>query len=274
MNEGICALTGAKGKYVKSHLIPRAFCDKNLDKVSRIEWGEFGRRPSLRYTGWYDDRLVVEKGERILAQYDSSGANQIHQYGLCWRFFPLTDKAERHQIADFELIRIRNTDTRVLRLFFLSLLWRAAVTKHPGFREIRIDPLSLRKLRKIVNGEVQPHPADFPIVLVLLTTKGQPQNLTPLRQKVPVPQIAPGLLREFKIFRFFLDGLIAHVGRKSMDSRLLKAWRPRALGINDDLILIGRPYEGSSQEYNLAALQSELEELWPTEANKIFGALE
>jgi hypothetical protein len=112
------------------------------------------------------------------------------------------------------------------------------------------------------------------MVIVLLTTKGQPQNLTPLRQRIAIPQLAPGLLREIKIFRIFLDGLIVHIGRKSMDSKLLRAWKPRAVGLNNYLTLIGRPYEGSAQERNLALLEIELAQHWPSDAAKIFRVLE
>jgi hypothetical protein len=81
------------------------------------------------------------------------------------------------------MITVPKANSKNLRLFFLSLLWRAAQTKHAGFREIRMDPLSLEKLRKIVNGDIEGHPSDFPIVLVLLTTAGPPQNLTPLAKR-------------------------------------------------------------------------------------------
>ncbi|MFO7476908.1 MAG: hypothetical protein R6X03_00895, partial [Methyloceanibacter sp.] len=255
-NVGTCALTGATGKFVRSHLIPRAFCHKNLDKVSRIEWGERGRKPNLRHTGWYDDHLVTDAGERKLAQYDSFAANQIRRQGLCWRFFPISESAHRRQLGEFELITIPGANSARLRLFFLSLLWRATTTKHPGFREIRVDPMSRRKLRKIVNGDIEADPADFPIVLVLMTTQGPPQNLTPLRQRIQIPQIAEGLPRDIKACRFFLDGLIAHIGRKSMDTKLLRAWAPRAVGRGDDLIVIGRPYGGSFQERNWAFLEA------------------
>ena len=58
-----------------------------------------------------------------------------------------------------------------------------------------------------------------------------------------------------------------------MDTKLLRAWAPRAVGRGDDLIVIGRPYGGSFQERNLAFLEEEMQRDSPDEAEKIYGAI-
>ncbi|TPI51153.1 hypothetical protein FJ417_28740 [Mesorhizobium sp. B3-1-7] len=274
---GKCKLTGNVGPFVRSHILPRAFVDKNLDKTLRIEFGQDGRRPGIRGTGWYDDELVTRAGEDILERYDSDAAKIIRQHGLCWRWFPTKELAERTKLDDewgMEYIKIPNVDTKALRLFFLSLLWRSVATRRPQFREIRIDFLAREKLRKIVEGRIEGSPSDFPVVLILLTTKGQPQNITPLRQTIKMTKMFDGAYPDIPIFRFFLDGLVAHVGRKPLDRRLLDSWHRRVLGTSSDLFVIGRKYEGSFQDQNLLYLQNELDATWPDEARKIYGALE
>ncbi|MGX5848317.1 hypothetical protein ACWGTO_14700 [Mesorhizobium sp. PL10] len=261
---------------MKSHLLPRAFVDKNLDKVARIELGERGKRPSLRYTGWYDEALVTADGEKILAKYDNDAAAILLKLGICWRAFPINDKVEQFALGDglgTKLLRVKGQNSESLRLFFLSLLWRAVFTEHKGFGEIRLDVLSRNKLTKIVRGDIKGDIADFPVALLLLTTKGQPQNQTPLRSTIQMRSMFNGAFPDVPIFRFFLDGLVAHVGRKKLDRQLLDNWGPRVLGASDDLMLIGRPYEGSFQEMNLGFLEEELDRDWPVEAKKIYGAL-
>lgn len=272
---GTCKLTKHQGKFVKSHIIPRALSDKNLDQVARIEFGQLGARPQLKHTSWFDNRLVTTEGEAKLSLHDTIGTRVLEKFGLCWRHFPISQDVKRTQIeaADFELLEVDGADVAGLRLFFLSFLWRTAASRRPEFREIRVDVASMRKLRKIVNGEAAPNPSDFPVTLTLLTTKGQPQNLTPLRQRMAIPQLCEGLPKDVKIHRFFLDGLIAHIGRKSMDQRLAEAWGRRAVGA-DGLILVGRPYEGSFQEENLNILQDELERDWSEAADRIYRAIE
>lgn len=270
-----CALTGKSGRFVRSHILPRALTDKNLDQNARIEFGR-GRRPALRHSSWFDDNLVVAEGEKILAKIDQAGMDEIERLGLSWRHFPISPNVVRSGAPDlpFELLRAPDADTKSLRLFFLSLLWRAAFSQRPEFAEIRLDLVSRKKLRGIVNGEVEPHDTDFPIVLILLTSKGEPQNLTPLRQKMKIPNILGSKQQpDLKIFRFFVDGLIAHVGRKSMDISLREKWKGRVLGVDPGLFVIGRRYEGSSQETNLMRLNMELEEDWPDAAQRIFRVL-
>lgn len=272
---GRCKLTGEYGPFVKAHILPRAFVDKNLDKTSRIEWGERGKKPVLKHTGWYDASLVTKNGESILARYDSDAASILKKHGLIWHAFPPKSTVQRSEsFGDwgFELIEVSEIDTHKLRLFFLSLLWRAVASRRPEFREIRLEPIAKEKLRKIVAGEIDGDVADFPVVLLLLTTLGQPQNLTPLRQTISMREFGEAL-KDIPVYRFFLDGLVAHIGRRALDWKLMKAWDRRVLGHSNNLYMIGRKYEGSFQDENLAFLQSELEQTWPKEASRIYGAL-
>lgn len=276
VTSGICKLTNANGNFVKSHIIPRAYTNLNLDQNMRIELGQLGDRPRIRHDSWYDSKLVTLEGEKILADYDEAFALQAKKFGLCWRHHPIKNYASRSQtesIFDTSLYTFDELDSHALRIFFLSLLWRSANTTLPGFKEIRLDVVSHMKLKRIVSGAVLPHSTDFPITLVVHNTKGQPQNLSPIRDKLVVPQLANGLKSELKIFRFFVDGLVAHIGRKSMDAKLRQCWRGRVLGVDNPTVVIGRPYEGSWQEQNIGFLQEELHRDWPVQAEKIYGSL-
>ncbi len=274
---GRCKLTGTVGPFIKSHIIPRALSDNALDKTARIQYGGGDTRPSLKYTSWYDQELVTDEGEQKLAKFDDDAIKEFRRLGLVWRFFPPKSESwERHQITgtDSEFITIRNTPSKEMRMFFLSLLWRAATSRREEFREIRLDVISREKLRKIVAGEVQPHDTDFPCVLVLMTTIGRSQVHSPLRSRLDIPEIFPGARNSEKIFRFFLDGLIVHIGRKSMDLGLSERWKYRNVGLSQDLTLIGRPYENSRQEKMIDSLEEELDQKWPEHAEKIYGVIQ
>jgi hypothetical protein len=274
---GQCKLTRKKGRYVKSHVIPRALTDLTLDKVARIQYGGGTDRPSLRFTSWYDEKLVIDEGEQKLAKIDDDAIKVIEKLGIAWRYFPLkAENVVRTQIdgTDFEIIQIQTAEQPVLKLFFLSLLWRAAFSSRPEFRTIRLDVLSREKLRKIINGELKPSLADFPCVLVLMTTLGPAQVDTPRRDRMAVPQLAPNIRPMEKIFRFFLNGLIIHMGRKASDYRMAENWHFRNVGVSEKLTLIGRPYEGSRQMEEIDFLEEELETKWPEQAKKIFGVIE
>ena len=89
-----CKLTRKVGRGVKSYIIPRAFVDKNLDKITRIQSGN-GYRPELLHTGWYDNSIVTREGEDILSRIDSEGATEIARLGLAWRHHPISGAVER-----------------------------------------------------------------------------------------------------------------------------------------------------------------------------------
>ena len=271
---GVCKLTGQRGKFVKSHILPRALSDRNFERVGRIQGGQ-GERPSIRYTSWYDQELVTEEGEAKLSQIDNDGISELARLGLCWRYFPITVDAKRTPIgeSDFEVIEIEDANVNALRLFFLSILWRAVASRRPEFRDIKLDVNSKRKLGKIINGEIGPHVSDFPATLVALITKGEPHTQTPVRVQLPISRHSEGARLDEKIYRLFLDGLVVHIGRKSLDGKRANAWGRMVVGSDKTLFLLGRPYDGSRQKETLDTLRDDLERTWPDECERIYRAL-
>ncbi|MHA6298658.1 hypothetical protein [Devosia sp. CAU 1758] len=271
---GRCLLTGHEGPLAQSHIIPRFLADKALGQAHRIQSG-FGSKPQLKFNSWVDDQICTAAGESRLRDIDTDAAKIIRQHGLTWRHFPLSNHAERYKFGDeFELITIPDLDTKSLRLFFLSLLWRSAVSTRFEFSEIFLGAESIEHLRKIVAGEEEPAVADWPAVLTLLTDAGEPQVHTPLAQVIQTPEYEGVKYPDVPIFRFFLDGLIVHMGRRFGDDELLDAWSPkRVVGLNSSLMMIGRPYEGSTQEENLTYLQDQMHRDYPEDAARIYSTL-
>lgn len=272
---GQCLLTGLQGPLVKSHIIPRFLADKALGQAHRIQFGEKGR-PQLLFNSWSDNSIVGSDGEKYLEDIDTAAARIFRGLGLSWRHFPLTADAKRARIGalDSELVTIPVTveDVAALRLFFLSVLWRCAVSSRVEFAEIFLDKVTTDKLRRIILGLEQPSDSDFPCVLVLLTSQGEPQVHSPLAQTIDMKELGFDL-PNVPIFRFFFDGLIVHMGRKLDDKALLEAWEPRVVGTKPELIVIGRPYDGSSQERNLSHLKRTLLEEHPEQATRIYRTL-
>ncbi|PWB84497.1 MAG: hypothetical protein C3F11_00975 [Methylocystaceae bacterium] len=249
--------------------------DKALGQAHRIQFGE-DARPQLLFNSWADNTIVVAQGEKRLADIDTAAARIFRNLGLSWRHFPLTADAKRAQVGAFEselvTIPVKVEDAAALRLFFLSVLWRCAVSSRVEFAEIFLDEAATEKLRRIILGIEQPSDSDFPSVLVLLTSQGEPQVHSPLAQTIDMKALGFDL-PNVPIFRFFFDGLIVHMGRQLDDKGLLEAWGPRVVGTRPELILIGRPYDGSSQEINLNHLKRTLLEEHPEQAIRIYRTL-
>ena len=64
---GVCRLTLAHGKYVKSHIVPKALTPKDVPGGPMFQ-SDGHDRPKKRFDSWYDQRLVIRKGEDIRAR--------------------------------------------------------------------------------------------------------------------------------------------------------------------------------------------------------------
>lgn len=251
---GQCKLTLTHGRYVKSHIIPRAFTKPEWKGASWLQSGE-SSRAVRRWDSWYDKSLVTREGEDILARYDDWAAQELRQHKLTWSSWGPMQKLSAR---DFKQI-----PRTKLRLFFLSLLWRAAASNMKDFSSIRIDASDLERIRTMVlNGRAEPFEF-YPIALVQLSTIGEVHNLTPLMEDKLVPQLKQNgrdlddkaSSTRIPIVRFYFDGLIAHihrdpaVDRESMGKTMI-GYDPTDLWINTVT------YEASFEFQNLEALKA------------------
>jgi hypothetical protein len=214
---GFCKLTHREGAFVDSHIIPEALTRPSMRGNPMFQYGDSGR-PTRRWSSWYDPTLVTADGEKYLSDLDSWAITQLRQHKLVWSGWG--DEASLGRIHtpinSFLGVRtIDGIDTRRLRRFFLSLLWRAAASDRYELKQIAVPPQDLEELRQAVVGLDEP-PLDFyPIQLTQLSTKGFMHNQTP----IPDVKYAPNLEDleappyELPTFRFYMDGLIAHVHR-------------------------------------------------------------
>ncbi len=259
-DDDVCKLTGEQGRYVKAHLIPAALtlAGRPLTQHGR------GGRPVPRWTSWYDQQLVTAAGERILEAYDTWGISELRRQKLIWSSWgPMLELS----VADYKrlpvtlddmgwgLRRIRPTDPAKLRLFFLSLLWRAAESTRWEFDEVAIEEPHLSTLRGMVlNGDPTPLHL-FPIALCQISTRGLPHNLAPMSTEIPFPRIeGREIVGETMVssFRFYFDGLIVHFDRRTdVGPSPLKGNERSYLGCAEEVAFVTVPYQTSWERVNL-----------------------
>lgn len=273
MASGTCKLTGENGPYVKSHMIPKAL---TYGAEKQLPFAQAGRdiAPIKRWDSWYDKRIVTQAGETILEAYDDWAIRELRSSKLVWSGWGESKAlpAEVMKIPDsggWGVRKITGIDGRRLRLFFLSLLWRAAVSEMVEFKEVRLHASDVRRLRKMVcDGDPNPHER-FPIVLIQLSTVGPIHNLAPLEQRKPKqPWSNNG--PSYPIFRFYFDGLIAHI-HKEISEKEIKSLGPMVVGNQKHLAVSTVPFETSWQRENLSELIREAETRWPERLAKIPG---
>jgi hypothetical protein len=259
VREGRCKLTHCEGRFVDSHLLPKA-----LTKGDELGQGftQMGNgHKERRFSSWYDSQLVTKEGENILAKYDDWAITELRKHRLIWsgwgpilKLHDYTSLGPRGGIR-----RLTGGDWCRLRLFFLSLLWRAAATDRPEFREISVPDHDLEQLRLMVLNE-NPYPLEFyPISLTQFITRGPDHNHTPLATVKKIPNIdeAGGTL-DMPFFRFYLDGLILHISRLPLEKNREMDLGPQWVGSdNDNIVLSTVHWEESTQHQNCLIVTAE-----------------
>jgi len=253
---GVCRLTGRRGKFAKSHLIPRAFTKPTEPGAPLLQAGG-GRPIIIRRDSWYDRGIVTQDGEDILGRIDDAAIKELRRHRLVWSGWGAagTLDDEHHQLIippAHGLRRLCGVNMGVLRTFFLSLLWRAAVTSRFEFAEVMLpeaDVLQLGEL--VVSGEWGP--VDFyPATLIQLSTLGLIHNFPPIVETKRIPALEGTPAWAVDIVRFYLDGLIIHIHKHASDDGQTISLGPIIVGGADELLVTTVAYEQSFQAENLA----------------------
>lgn len=268
---GVCALTGVRGTFVKSHLIPRALTriEPANDPIVLINGDQ--ARPRRRWDSWYDGRLVTRAGEDILREYDSWGIATLRRHHLIWSSWGACVQVpaphDQHDQDPFFGIRVfEDIEPAQWRLFFASLLWRAAATTLPEFAEIIIPPGDLEVLRRsLVTGT--PLGDDFyPVALTQLSTRGQDHIRAPLKKEMLLFDDAGNPLGTTPIFRFYFDGLTAQF--RIPGNLPLQPLGPSGVGNEARFAVVTVPFETSRQRIDLEQNLASVRVRWPDDVKR------
>lgn len=210
---GTCALSGEYGQFVKSHLIPRSLTRLSTTGEKHIQFAIGGRGQRVS-DSWYDLKLVTQRGEDILSDLDSCGIDELRRLHLVWSGW--AGHASVGTILglndDVPFRTIRLDDSAPLRLFFLSLLWRAGASKLDAFQHVQLSAAELEDLRKRVWSRSPGSVNDFPIMLHQISTLGPPHNRVPLLEEQRL--LGDDGVESEKVatyVRFYFEGLVARI---------------------------------------------------------------
>lgn len=248
---GICALTRNEGVYVDSHLIPRALTRLSGTGAKFVETG-IGYKTKMRANSWYDAKLVTRAGEDILSDIDAKGIEMLREHRLVWSSWGNERRLEGCELLGsdvfYRTIAIENAD--VLRLFFLSLLWRAAASTRPEFVDVELSEDDLEDVRVRVLGKDPGPVQDYPVQLFQLITRGHPHNRTPLLERKSIVTLDRSVGPEVRYARFYFDGLVSHI-HLSRNVALHEDYLATCLGFGSSTIIFGHEFESSRTNDNI-----------------------
>lgn len=257
--EGVCKLTGKHGKFVASHILPRALT-RLSHSGDKVREAALGVRPQWRPATWYDDRLVIREGEDILEEIDAPAIEVLRKHKLVWSSFKCDAPFSPEDLTPFgEGVNLRELclgSADELRMFFLSIVWRAAASSRSEFVDVQLAEEMLEDLRQRVLTRDPGSVWDYPIILDQLITRGATQNRTPIMEDSNLPVNGTKGLASVASIRIYLDGLVAKVMlAKGLD--LDRTAGGIFIGTLDRSIILARPFEQSRTKENMIEVISD-----------------
>jgi len=181
---GKCQLCLQEKKLIKAHIIPeflyRDIKDENnvlykstynLDtlenKTQKIQTGEFDKDILCQDC---DNRILGSTYERY-AQSTMFGSNLNPEIApICNNFQNPADGAE-YSICT-------NIDYGKMKLFLLSILWRASITKRKIFKDVSLGKKHEERIRYLLHTGNVPSEQEYPVVITsLMRTKNKLKNV-------------------------------------------------------------------------------------------------
>jgi len=260
---GLCRLTGKSGQYVESHILPKALTRPERPGLPLTQGGK-GQRPIRRWSSWTDTGLVIRKGEDILEELDTWAIAVLRAQQLVWSgwgdaiVLPATQTAFDSAKRGFRTVD--GIETGKMRLFLLSLLWRAAASDIPEMSEIVLPDDDLQTLGSLLL-ERDPGPiAFYPAHLIQLSTRGLTHNHAPIASVKIIPSFVEGVPdMRMSIFRFYFDGLIVHFHCHANDDGYTTSLGELVVGASRRICVTTVPYDISFQHKNLSLVMGEAE---------------
>ncbi|CAD9219248.1 transposase [Burkholderia cenocepacia] len=283
MSNGVCKLTGATGKFINSHIIPAALTRPEVKGEPFVTAGN-GNRPRRQFSSWTDRELVTQEGEDVLTALDTWAIDVLRKSKMVWSGWGAVSALPSHKTerSSYELIvpetgwgirSVKGIDFPRLRLFFLSLLWRAAASDRPEFADVSLPVEHINALRRmIIDGNPTPY-CFYPITLSQLSTRGDAHNFTPIKSSWDVNG-GGASDRTQHVFRFYFDGLIVffHIGEFT-EEQLEKWYGKMAVAFSDELVCTAVTYERSFQLENLKMIMLETAQRWPADYVKLMSSV-
>lgn len=171
---GICSLCTKDKKLIKAHIIPDFMYngmkdDQNVFHSYKDIPNKF--HPARIQTGEFDKEILCDdcdngilggKYERYAKSIFFNGMFNLELYSI----FKAKDQRS--------FLIIPGIDYSKMKLFLLSILWRASITKRPFFKEVDLGHKHEKRIRQILYKGIIPDELEYPILATSFSQKAGP----------------------------------------------------------------------------------------------------
>lgn len=228
MSEGLCRFCGEKKKLIKAHVVPGPFYTHYINPKEKTHLITIDKEKSYESrcpTGFYDQNILCEDCDRKIGVYDQEAQqllfSNINGYkrevkGLCAYIIPA-------QAYDY----------KKLKLFFISVLWRASISSADPFKNVNLEPEYEKLALEILKNSELENEKTFPVfIFKLKETEG-------IRIERIFIEPIPYSLYGIKMYKFVFAGYAFYI---KVDVRELGLPYSRLiLRPNSELVIIERP---------------------------------
>ncbi len=163
--KGMCLLCRKEKDLIKAHIFPEHMYKKLYDsnhRYTEVTTSQESASSKYQRKGLRDDSILcLECDREVLGELDNYAARVLWGYGKMdlglREYYSINDPRVRWKQAD-------NVKSDWMKLFFLSILWRAHVSRLPFFGAVDLGQRHGETVRKIIRGRL---PDDrYPILLL------------------------------------------------------------------------------------------------------------
>jgi hypothetical protein len=223
-----CRCCGTDRDLIKAHIIPEAFFRRLRDEgsVPRLLSNNESEYPKRIPVGVYDPGILCADCEQIFGPWDQYAVALLRDDLPGARVVRQGERILAHEIDDWQYDK--------LKLFFISVAWRASVSSQAMFKRVRLGPYEARARQMLVEG--QPGSAsEFCVVL----SRFDPSLGAAIMDPFTARNAGTNYLR------FYLGTFMADI---AVDRRALPAPLPQlALQPGEPLRIVERELHGSPE---------------------------
>lgn len=224
-----CRLCDQDKKLIKAHIIPRSFYEPlRLNGQAPVIYSSNADvHPKISQTGIYDKEIVCEDCERIFSPWDD--------YSKKFLFQEL--HKDRYRVSNGERLAYNfgPCDYEKLKLFFLSVLWRSAVSKKQDYIHVQLGPFE-EKLKHLILVKNAGDVETFAVALSKF-------NASPHESGILSPH--PSRYDGVKHYKLYLGGCMAII--KVSNQSTPKCFRGLYVAPNQDVYCLVREFKASKE---------------------------
>lgn len=153
-----CKLCEIDKNLIQAHIIPRAFfvaVNPDPNNPSKIITNKKDIYPKKSRIGVYDENILCGECDGKFQKYDNYAISVFRDKSIAFENLVIEGKFSGYLI---------NPDYKLLKLFFLSMLWRAGISTHIFYSQVCLGPHE-KIIKEMLMSENPGSSSDYAVIL-------------------------------------------------------------------------------------------------------------